>query len=311
MSLISPVTWHKSNHSAVKTGGSDVIILEESLRQLSPQPFSMDDGDFNLISSYIKSKIGLNLGSEKRSLIYSRLRGILLEKRFSSLAEYYDYLTGDATGAALNEFISRVTTNHTFFMREPDHFDYFSRTALPQIERLERGKDIRLWCSGCSTGQEAYTLQILLMEYFRDKPGWDTRILATDISSEALGKAVRGVYSANAVEPLPEAWIRNYFVRSGGVGPNGAEYTASGELKRGVIFRKFNLMDAAFPFKKPFQVIFCRNVMIYFDTATRDELVSKFSKILLPGGYLFIGHSETIRGAPDLKYIAPALYQKI
>ncbi len=262
--------------------------------------------EFELIREYIKKNFGINLADEKKSLIYSRLRIVLHEKGFSDFTEYYNYLINDKTGEAVIQFIDKVTTNHTFFMREVDHFEYFLKTVLPYIEETyAQSKDVRLWCAGCSSGEEAYTLQIIMQEYFKDK-SWNLSMLATDISSNVLEKAVRGVYSYESVSTLPDKWLKSYFNKI-----NDKEYSVTEDLKKQILFRKFNLMEERFPFKKPLHVIFCRNVMIYFDNQTRVELVNKFYDSLSGGGYLFIGHSESLsRTDTKFNYIMPAVYRK-
>jgi len=263
--------------------------------------------EFDMIRAYIKSLFGINLGDEKRSLVYSRLRGILQDKNIESFSDYYDYLTHDKTGEAVTTFIDKITTNHTFFMREVDHFYYFRDTVLPYIKTEHgRDKDLRLWCAGCSSGEESYTLQMLVQDFFKLDPGWNTEILATDISTTVLDKAVNGVYPTDSIKSLPQNWQKEYFK------PADAEHSiVSDNIKKLITYRKFNLMDDKFPFKKKFQVIFCRNVMIYFDAKTRDDLVAKFYDLTEPGGYLFIGHSESLNHTnTKYKYLMPAAYRK-
>jgi len=263
--------------------------------------------EFNVLRDYIYDTIGINLGSEKRSMVFSRLRTVLKDGGFTSFQQYFEYLQKDRTGAAATEFIDKITTNHTFFMREADHFDYFRDTALPFIEReFGRAKDLRLWCAVCSSGEEAYTLQIIVNEYFKKDPSWNTEILATDISTKVLDKAVAGVYSEECVKPIPGAWKKEYFKKT------GDQYAVADTIKKNITFRRFNLMDDKFPFKKKFQVIFCRNVMIYFDAKTRDQLVEKFYEFTEQGGFLFIGHSESLgQTKTAFKYVMPAVYRKI
>ena len=263
------------------------------------------DKEFMDLRNYIKANFGINLGMEKKSFIYSRLRTILVEKGFQNFTDYYNYLLSDKSGLALVSFIDKITTNHTFFMRETDHFNYLRETVLPMLEeKYHKEKDLRLWCAGCSSGEEAYTLKILVEEHFKDK-GWNTDILATDISSTVLSKAYAGKYPAEAAETLPPSWLSTYFSKTGDT------YTAKDILKKGIIFRKFNLMNPTFNFKKKFQVIFCRNVMIYFDLQTRLDLVDRFYSISEPDAHLFIGHSESLSNTKTkYKYIMPAVYKK-
>ncbi|MCL2351189.1 MAG: protein-glutamate O-methyltransferase [Firmicutes bacterium] len=267
----------------------------------------LTDAEFAAISDYIRSNFGISLGPEKKSLVYSRLSGTLREKGFESFTDYFDYLVKDRSGEAVVRFIDKVTTNHTFFMREENHFDFFRESVLPELEEnLGARRDIRLWCAGCSSGEEPYTLQMILHDRFAGRPEkWDTKILATDISTLALEKAAKGVYSADSVKALPEKWRKAYFEPCVG----GSIISAS--IRNDILFRKLNLMDAVFPFKAPMHVIFCRNVMIYFDNPTKDALVQKFWNWLVPGGYLFVGHAESLsRSQAGFRYIIPAVYQK-
>jgi chemotaxis protein methyltransferase CheR len=267
------------------------------------------DREFNQIRDYVKANFGISLSDEKKSLIYSRLRTTLIDLGFDNFTQYYEYLVNDKTKQAVTRFIDKVTTNHTFFMREVEHFDYFRDTVLPYIEETYRSqKDIRLWCAACSSGEESNTLQMILQDYFGNKPEtWNTQILATDISTQVLDKAVHSVYANESLASIPDRWKRDYFKKF-----DAENSMVTDQIKKQIIYRKFNLMEPVFKFKKKFQVIFCRNVMIYFDNKTRDEVVQKFYDLTEPGGYLFIGHSETLNHtSTKFKYIMPATYRKV
>ena len=180
---------------------------------------------------------------------------------------------------------------------------------LPYIyDNYAQNKDLRLWSAGCSSGEEPYTLEMIIQDFFKDKPvGWDTRILATDISTHVLKKAIEGVYPAENLKDLPNNWIRDYFQPF-----DDTNKQVRDQIKKLITYRKFNLMDEKFPFKKPFHTIFCRNVMIYFDTDTRDRLVTKFYDATVTGGFLFIGHSESLNHkTTKYKYLKPAVYRKV
>ncbi|MDR3091197.1 MAG: protein-glutamate O-methyltransferase CheR [Clostridiales bacterium] len=263
--------------------------------------------EFDMLRDYIKKNFGINLGDEKRSMVFSRLRVILQEQGLTNFTDYYKYLTSDKSGEAVTRFIDRITTNHTFFMRETDHFDYFRDTVLPYIkETYAAEKDLRLWCAGSSSGEEPYTLMMIIQDFFKDSDNWNIEILATDISTTVLDKAVRGIYSKESVATLPEDWQKNYFTDY-----DGANRVVTDRLKKLITYRKFNLMNEHFPFRRKFQVIFCRNVMIYFDTPTRDALVERFHKFTENGGWLFIGHSESLnQSTTPYKYLMPATYRK-
>ncbi len=268
----------------------------------------ISDKEFNQLAEYIKANFGIYLKAEKKTLLYSRLYNILDEKNFKNFSEYYDYVVNDKTGEAITTLISKITTNHTYFMREADHFEYFKTAVLPFLQNTARNRDLRIWSAGCSTGEEVYTLAMIIDEFFGpDKPLWDTKLLATDISDKVLNIAVKGVYNKEQVGPLPSRWLKKYFMKDG-----SDNYIINDKIKNEVIFRKLNLMNWQYPFRKKFHVIFCRNVMIYFDNKTRYELVNKFYEYTEPGGYLFVGHSESLnREETKYKYIMPAVYRKI
>ena len=267
------------------------------------------DDEFERIRGFIKQKLGINLSKEKKSLIHSRLGSTINEKRFDDFTQYFDYLLQDKTGEAIIQFVDKVTTNHTYFMRETEHFDFFRDTVLPYIyENHSQEKDLRVWCAGCSSGEESYTLQMIIMDFFKNKPNkWDIEILATDISTTVLNKAIRGVYPKESLKNLPKDWLNNYFKVY-----DSEHQQVHEKVKKLITYRKYNLMEEKFPFKKPFQAIFCRNVMIYFDSATRDQLVNKFFDATVKGGFLFIGHSESLNNSTTrYKYIKPAVYRKV
>lgn len=264
--------------------------------------------EFGQLTSFIKENYGIHLKEEKEALVIGRLQNVLVQNGFKSFSEYYDYLIVDKSGTAVSTLLDKITTNHTFFMREADHFTYFHDVVLPYLEKKVTDKDLRVWCAGCSSGQEPYTLAMILDEYFdREKNNWDKKVLATDISSKVLEEANKGIYGNKEIETLPSKWKLKYLNKL-----DTENSVFNDNIKKEVIFRKFNLMEPVFPFKKQFHVIFCRNVMIYFDEKTRNNLVGKFCNLLEPGGYLFIGHSEALnRETTGLKYVMPAIYRKV
>lgn len=271
---------------------------------------AISDEEFAHLRDLIQQRFGINLTDQKRSLLVGRLQKLMRRLNLTTFSAYYDYLKNDSSEAALGELVDLISTNHTYFNREKDHFDYFSQTALPQVIsklRQQNRKDLRIWCAGCSSGEEPYTLLMLMMEHLgSDYASWDAGILATDISDRALSTARRGVYEKDRVMQLPENLRRKYFAPAG-----PGEMAVIDRVKKEATFRRFNLMNTSFPFKKPFQMIFCRNVMIYFDQPTREALVRRYHQFTEPGGYLFIGHSETLGRSQKLyRYLKPALYQK-
>lgn len=269
---------------------------------------TINQKEFNQLTAFIKANYGIHLKAEKEALVMGRLQNVLIQNGIKSFTEYYEYLITDKTGIAVSTLLDKITTNHTFFMREAEHFNYFRDVALPYLEKKVMDRDLRIWCAGCSSGEEPYTLAMILDEYCeKNKLYWDKKILATDISNKVLEEAKKGEYTNKEVETLPAKWKISYINRK------DTEYSVfCDKIRNEVLFRKFNLMETVFPFKKKFHVIFCRNVMIYFDERTRTNLVNKFCNLLEPGGYLFIGHSEALnREKTSLKYIMPAVYRKI
>jgi chemotaxis protein methyltransferase CheR len=214
----------------------------------------------------------------------------------------------DITGRMEKELVNMLTTNHTYFMREFEHLDYMRQVVLPELRKKEaKSKDLCIWCGAASTGQEPYMLAMLLQDFFGlEKPQWDTKILATDISTEVLTQAKRGIYKREEIEELPETWKRRFLRQT----PDGSRYEITRELKQEVLFRQFNLMNP-FPFKRKMHVVFLRNVMIYFDYNTKKQLISKVYDVMEPGGYLFIGRTETIeRDSARFQMIQPSIFKK-
>lgn len=268
---------------------------------------TISEREFMQLVDYVKDNYGINL-VEKKVLIVARLQNILVQKGFNSFSEYYNYVITDKTGEAVISLVDKITTNYTFFLREADHFDYFKKAVLPYlISRYSKNKDLRIWSAGCSTGEEPYTLAMCIDEYFDSKKDeWETKVLATDISKKVLDVAKEGIYSNEQIKSIPPSWRLNYFKKIDGQNSMVVE-----KIKNEVIFRTFNLMNDKFPFMKKMHVIFCRNVMIYFDPHTKMNLVNKFYELIEPGGYLFIGHSETLNPyETGFKLIKTGIYRK-
>lgn len=264
----------------------------------------ISDVEFHTITMMVKTAYGIDLG-KKRALIEGRLCNYLQDKGLNSFHEYIHQVHENPS--EMSEMLNRLTTNHTYFMREPEHFQHFSQKVLPEIARLAKDRDIRVWSAGCSSGQEPYTLFMLMDEFFSNMAGkWDHQVLATDISERALMKAIEGTYDAEELIDLPEAWKRKYFIND----HKGHMHACSG-LKDGVTFRKFNLMEKSFPFRKQFHVIYCRNVMIYFDMDTKVNLIQRYCDNTEVGGYLYIGQTETVpKGNYGYRYVQPAVYRR-
>lgn len=264
------------------------------------------DEEFQRISVYVKQRYGIDL-SQKKVIVNGRLENRLKAGGWKNYNEFMDSVEKDKSGSLEKMLVDLLTTNHTYFMREFEHFDYFKNVVLPWVRKKEAGKkDVRVWCGAASSGEEPYMIAMVLYDFFGlDREQWDTQLLATDLSTGILQQAMAGVYNAEQLKNLPESWKRHFFKAL-----NGGQYKVTDELKRQVIFRKFNLMDP-FPFKKKMHTIFMRNVMIYFDEPTKKELVQKIYDALEPGGYLFIGTTETLdRGSTPFQIIQPSIFRK-
>ena len=267
----------------------------------------ISDEEFLRIANYLKRRYGIDMG-QKKVIMNGRLENYMKKEGWGSFNEYMDALQKDSSGKLEKALIDHLTTNHTFFMREFEHFEFFKDTVLPYLRDKEsKRKDLRIWCGASSTGEEPYMIAMVLKEFFgMDHKSWDTKVLATDISTKVLRQAIAGVYRSESIESLPDRWKRQFLKKI----PGQDQYVVTDELKKEVIFRQFNLMNP-FPFKKKMHVVFLRNVMIYFDGPTKQELVRKVYDCLEPGGYLFIGTTETLdRGSSDFQIIRPSIFRK-
>ncbi|MDL2273088.1 chemotaxis protein CheR [Oscillospiraceae bacterium OttesenSCG-928-G22] len=262
--------------------------------------------EFLRLVDYMKTNYGINL-EKKLSLVEGRLFSVIQQKGFHSLGEYFEHVMNDKTGTEAKTLITKLTTNYTYFMREEQHYKFLTETVLPPLVRGAREKDLRIWSAGCSSGEEPYTTVMVLDDFFGpNKNGWDTKVLATDISPSVLEMAKVGIYPAERLQNLPPAWKTKYFKKL----PND-EYQVTDFVKNEIVLRSFNLMEKVFPFKRKFHVIFCRNVMIYFDRETREALLDRYYNALEPGGYLFIGLSETInKSDTKFQFVQPSIYRK-
>lgn len=267
---------------------------------------NIEDQDFLRLRKYMYDNFGLNL-EKKRTLVEGRLMNHVAAAGFDNFHDYLEDVLIDKSGKKIDELITKLTTNYTYFMREETHYNFMANTALPEWKSKIRDNDLRVWSAGCSSGEEAYTAAMVIDNFFgMEKRQWDTTILATDISPRVLKLAAKGEYVLEQIEKLPDAWVKKYFRP---LGEN--RFVLKDDIKKEVIFREFNLMENFHRFKRKFHIIFCRNVMIYFDTPTKAALVKRYYDTLEPGGYLFIGLSETLTGIFDgFTQISPAIYRK-
>lgn len=270
---------------------------------------SLSDRDFARLSSFIEGELGIKMPPAKRVMLESRLFRRLRIAGMSDYGAYLDWVFGEeGRRSELVHMIDAVTTNKTDFFREADHFEYLSRQVLPLWRPARPGASFRAWSAGCSTGEEPYTLGMVFEERRAVDPSFVWSLVATDISSKVLQHAVNGVYDADRVEPVPAAYKKRYLLKS--KDPSKDLVRVKPNLRSKVEFRRVNLMDEQFGFREPFDIIFCRNVIIYFDRPTQERLVRKFCRALRPGGYVFLGHSETLTGMDvPLRSVAPTVYR--
>lgn len=266
----------------------------------------MTDAEFTQLSNFVKSRYGIDL-TQKRTMIQGRLTHDLRSRGINTFQEYLQILGDDTSGTEITNLLNRLTTNLSYFLRENEHFDFMTKVILPHWEETVKNHDLRIWSAGCSAGQEAYTTQMVMHEYFGTRKSvWNTTILATDISMKVLNKARNGVYTHDELKDIPAAWKSKYFVPAG---PDSLQ--VCDKIRREVVFKPFNLMDNINFKGGPFDLIFCRNVMIYFDTETKKKLVKRFYDWTKPNGYFFISHSESLNNLDSkYQYVHPAIYQK-
>jgi chemotaxis protein methyltransferase CheR len=257
--------------------------------------------EFEEIRRLARRAFGLDLKAGKEEMVAARLQRLVNRGGFRTFHEYYRHVVEDSTGRALAALIDALATNHTSFLREADHFDFLRERVVPEW----RGRDsVEIWCAASATGEEAWTLACLLNEAL---PAKRVCIQATDISNKALGIAQLAAYPAERCQSLPSAWLSRYFVA---VPAPDAGYRVAPRIRALAKFRRLNLMEP-FPWPRPFPAIFCRNVMIYFERKTQEQVVARMGNYLEPGGYLFVGHAESMAGiAHSLEYVRPAVYRK-
>jgi chemotaxis protein methyltransferase CheR len=276
---------------------SSLAALSE-VRDLTPR-------EFEQIRQLAYEKFGLKLQDGKESLVTGRLRKLIAKLQFKSFSDYYRHVLEDQSGDAMTALIDALTTNHTSFFREATHFELLRKTILPRLRDRDR---ISIWCAASSTGEEPYSIAFSMLEELGERDFAKTRILATDISTRVLAKAQQAVYPAEHFDGIPAERLRRWLLR--GNGQSSGMYRVKPEIRAAVEYKRLNLMES-FSQLGPFPVIFCRNVMIYFDKPTQENVVNRMADCLEPGGYLLIGHSESLNGCKHpFRYVAPATYRK-
>ena len=268
--------------------------------------FSITADEFQRFRTLIYDESGISLGEQKKTLLASRLAKRMRALDLATFSEYYAKVTQDPTREEFTRMLDLISTNKTDFFREPKHFDFLRERIIPELEDTKR---IRIWSSACSTGEEPYTIAMTLFDHIRNPAQWDCKILASDLSTRVLAKAAAGTYDEERVHNVPADIVKRHFLR--GRGESAGLLKVKAHLTDMIRFQRLNLMDDEFPIKHPLDLIFCRNVMIYFDRPTQETLVNKFYRYLKPGGYLFIGHSEILQWMTHpFKVIAPTIYRK-
>jgi chemotaxis protein methyltransferase CheR len=261
---------------------------------------------FDRFRALVYTKAGIALGSTKKSLLVSRLAKRAKERGCHSFQEYYDAVTHAAGGEEFLQMLDCITTNKTDFFREPVHFTFLRDVVLPSV-RTERR--LSVWSAACSSGEEPYSIAMTITDTIDQADRWNWRILASDISTRVLAQAKIGRYEMDRVERLPSDALHRHFLK--GTGSAKGTVKVKPALTDHIAFRRINLMDEVYPIKTQLDVIFCRNVMIYFDRATQESLLKKFFRYLKVGGHLFVGHSESLQWVPNpFTYVAPTIYRK-
>ncbi|MBN4054164.1 protein-glutamate O-methyltransferase [Nitrospira defluvii] len=268
--------------------------------------YTISDSEFQKFREFLYRESGISLGDHKKSLVISRLSKRLRNLGLNTFSEYYDYVSGGRGDEEFIRMLDLLSTNKTDFFREQHHFDFLAESILPEIAPHQT---FRVWSSACSSGEEPYSIAMTLCEGLGPSAGNRCKILASDLSTRVLDKAMGAVYEMERVSSLDKLLLKRFFLR--GSGSNHEKVKVKHHVSKMVLFRRINLMDDRFPIKTPLDLIFCRNVMIYFDRPTQERLVGKFYRYLKEGGYLFIGHSESLNYVKHpFKQILPTIYRK-
>jgi len=274
---------------------------------LAPQaPAAMSPAVFRKFRRLVYEKSGITLGPGKEALVAARIGKRMRELGIQDHRRYLQYVMDDETGNEIVHLLDAISTNVTSFFREADHFEFITRAVTGWLAAGQRR--FRFWSAACSSGEEPYSLAMTLLE-IPDMRSADVRILATDISTRVLERCRIGRYAPDRIGPVPARLRDRYFDRHRD--PGGLTYTVKDELKRLVVFARLNLAEPPFPMRGPMDLVLCRNVMIYFDNQVRARLLAEIYRLLKPGGYLLVGHSESLAGVPtEFQTVAPSIYVK-
>ncbi|MBH23907.1 MAG: chemotaxis protein CheR [Myxococcales bacterium] len=282
------------------------------MNDFSTEQAPLHDREFQFLQHLVMEAFGISLGEEKRGLVRNRLGHILKRRGLSSVEEYCDSVLKSPRRDDLQELANQLSTNYTYFNRESAHYKLLAEQIYPglvkEVERGLRSPELRMWCAAASSGEEPYQLMMSQMDFFGDRfSGWNAGLLATDISERALTLARKGVYAEEQIGKLPPGYLSRFMSRTG-----DGHYAVRPEVKKGVLFRHLNLTRPSYPFKRPFDVIFCRNVMIYFNNETKLGVLQRMHRWLRPGGILCIGMAESLVGEASSLFtpVAPSAYRR-
>src|SRR6478736_961856 len=271
----------------------------------------LTDSDFKRLSEFIYGNYGIKMPNEKRTMLEGRLMKRLRANHIGSFAEYCDYVFSDeGMEREIIHMINVVSTNKTDFFREPAHFEFLYETVLPEFHQKNKGEPLKVWSSASSSGEEPYTIAMVISEYAKQLAApFPYDIFGTDISSDILEKAQMGVYKDERIVDVPLSYKRRYFMAN--KDPQKKLVRVVPELRKNTSFMRLNLMDATYPINEKFHVIFCRNVLIYFDRPTQEAVINKLCNHLVPGGYFFLGHSESATGMQvPLTPLKPTIFRR-
>jgi chemotaxis protein methyltransferase CheR len=268
--------------------------------------YEITDKEFKVFSALVYKESGIRLSDNKKALLVSRLSKRLRTLGLDTFREYYEQHLCNENDGELIQMLDLISTNKTSFFREPVHFDFLKNKILPSLAHV---KQIKIWSSACSSGEEPYTIAMTLYDHVQNPSQWDFNILASDLSTRVLARAQSGIFDIDQISEISQARAKIHFLK--GSGSNEGTIKVKSHLKDMINFQRINLMDERYPIKNDLDLIFCRNVMIYFDRETQERLMNKFYTYLKPGGHLFIGHSETLQWIDhSFNYVAPTIYKK-
>jgi chemotaxis protein methyltransferase CheR len=295
-----------------------ISSINQDIKNLSMEAYiyeafkqKMTDEDFGKLSSYVYEELGIKMPSAKKIMLQSRLQKRLADLKIGSFKEYIDFVFSEkGLEDEIIKMIDLITTNKTDFFREASHFDYLTEIALPEIcNGRSPKKIIKIWSAGCSSGEEPYTISIILKEFLQEYPDFDFEIYATDLSVRILKKAALAIYPEERINPVPQNLKRKYFLKSKDQDSKSVRLIP--EIRSKVTFNRLNFMDPYYSIDREFDIIFCRNVLIYFDRETQQQVINKLTSKLKYDGFFFLGHSESITNMKvPLRPIRPTIFRK-